>query len=282
MRVFSQDIKRFAVVGAGFWANAQLHAWETLKGAQCVAIVDKDLQKAEGMAKQHGIENYYGNINDLLKHHQSLDFIDVITDPPSHVQVIKEIASHNFCPLDIITQKPIAPSYQDAEEIVRFTEEQGKRLWVHENWRWQSQIREVYKMMETHREELGSCMQAKINCGWSRQDTYAKQPMLKTLRRLIIAELGPHLFDTARFFFGEATSLSCEAKKMEKGTLGEDNAEIHMRMVYCSDVTITLSYTGDPVKDDYFPQTLMRLNFESGFIELQKNYKIVADINGKK
>jgi predicted dehydrogenase len=46
---------RFAVFGAGFWANFQVAGWYELGGVECVAVCDPTRAKAEAFAQKFGI-----------------------------------------------------------------------------------------------------------------------------------------------------------------------------------------------------------------------------------
>ena len=44
--------RRFAVFGAGFWSRFQLAGWQELDGAECVALYNRTLYKAEALARE--------------------------------------------------------------------------------------------------------------------------------------------------------------------------------------------------------------------------------------
>jgi predicted dehydrogenase len=46
---------RFGVFGAGFWAPYQIGGWQEVEGAECVAIYNRTVSKAEKVAKAFGI-----------------------------------------------------------------------------------------------------------------------------------------------------------------------------------------------------------------------------------
>ena len=46
---------RFAIFGAGFWANYQLPAWQEIHGAECVAIYNRTLANEEKLAERIGV-----------------------------------------------------------------------------------------------------------------------------------------------------------------------------------------------------------------------------------
>src|SRR5713101_4469112 len=104
---------RFAVIGAGFWAPFQLAAWRELEGAECVALCDQVRSKAEALARQCGVPAIYDDPEELFRS-ERLDFVDIITDPGTHAPLVHQAAAHR---LPAITQKPMAPSVADAEQM---------------------------------------------------------------------------------------------------------------------------------------------------------------------
>src|SRR5687767_6167327 len=142
---------RFAVIGAGFWANYQLAAWQELAGAAgdgtgsasaagaiCVAICDRDRTKAQALADRFNVPAVYDDAAAMLAR-ESLDFVDIITDVHSHVPLVKLAAKHR---IPAICQKPLAMSYAAAADLVETCCAAAVPLLVHENWRWQTPIRQ--------------------------------------------------------------------------------------------------------------------------------------------
>src|SRR5258705_11121261 len=74
---------RFAIFGAGFWAQYQLAGWLELPGVECVAIYNRTLAKAEKLAERFGITAVYDDPEKLFAR-EEIDLIDVITDLDTH------------------------------------------------------------------------------------------------------------------------------------------------------------------------------------------------------
>ena len=138
---------RFAIFGTGFWSRFQLAAWQELKGVACVALYNRTLSKAEALAREFGVPAVYDDPEELLRR-ERIDFVDVITSVETHRQFVDMAAAHN---LPAICQKPMAPSLPEAEAMVAACRESGVPFYVHENWRWQTPIREVKRVLEEGR-----------------------------------------------------------------------------------------------------------------------------------
>jgi predicted dehydrogenase len=138
---------RFAIFGTGFWARYQLAAWRELKGAQCVALYNRTVAKAQALAGELGVAAVYGDPEELLRREKP-DFIDIITDVSTHSQFVHLAAAHR---IPVICQKPMAPTLAEAERMVVVCREAGVPFFVHENWRWQTPIRTLKGLLEEGR-----------------------------------------------------------------------------------------------------------------------------------
>jgi ornithine cyclodeaminase/alanine dehydrogenase-like protein (mu-crystallin family) len=57
----------FAMIGAGFWAQYQLAAWQQVPGARCVAVCDQDQAKAARLAEQYRVPRSYSDAATMMK-----------------------------------------------------------------------------------------------------------------------------------------------------------------------------------------------------------------------
>src|SRR5688572_18698320 len=131
---------RFAVLGAGFWADYQLAAWNELQpSARCIAIYNRTRAKAERLALKFGIPAVYDDPERLLAVERP-DFVDIITAVETHAPLALLAARHG---VPVICQKPMASSLAEAERMVSRCRAARVPLLIHENWRWQTPIRRL-------------------------------------------------------------------------------------------------------------------------------------------
>ena len=102
---------------------------------------------------------------------------------------------------------------------------------------------------------------------------FENQPGLRTETKFIIADLGCHLLDLARSWFGEAESLHCLTKKVHADIKGEDVASVQLMMNGVI-VNVNMSYSGTPVERECFPETLALIEGAKGSIEVAPGFKI--------
>lgn len=256
---------RFAIVGTGFWARFQLAAWQELPDVECIALCDRDYAKAESLARDFGIAAVYDDVQEMLVH-EHLDFLDIITDATTHSPLVHLAAARR---LPVISQKPMATSLAEATAMVHACHEARVPFLIHENWRWQTPIRQLKR--ELQRDIIGSPFRARLHfC--SSFPVFDNQPFLRELDQFILTDIGSHILDVARFLFGEASSLYCQTRRIHRDIRGEDVATVMMQMQGVT-VTCEMSYASR-LEHERFPETYILIEGERGSLELAPDYWI--------
>jgi len=256
---------RFALLGAGFWARYQLAAWRELPGVECVAIYNRTRSKAEELAQRFGVARVYDDLQRLFSSEQ-LDFIDIVTDVGTHAPLVRAAAERR---LPVICQKPMATSLDEADSMVAACRQTGTPFFVHENWRWQAPIREVRHILDDGL--IGRPFRARIDM-ISGFPVFQNQPFLKDLDQFILADLGSHILDVARFLFGEARRLYCQTQRIHPDIRGEDVATVVLTTDRDVNVVCQMAYAENPLEHECFPQTLLFIEGTRGSIELAPDY----------
>lgn len=266
-------MKKFAVIGAGFWATYQLGAWSEVEGAKCVAVCDVDADKAAELARKYGVTGVYRDPNEMLSQEQ-LDYVDIITPPATHKPMVELAAQHH---VHAICQKPLAESLQDAEQMVRACEDAGTQLLVHENFRWQTSLRALQATIQSG--QIGDPFRARVSFCNS-FPIFENQPLLAQLEQFLLTDIGVHVLDVARFLFGEAESLYCLTQRVNPNIRGEDVVTVMLKMRNGATVVNDMSYASR-TKDEAFPQTFACVEGSLGSAELDKDYWLhVTTVDG--
>jgi predicted dehydrogenase len=258
---------KFAVMGTGFWSNYQIPAWFEVDGVELVAVYNRTVSKAQKVAERFDVPKVYGDPEELLQK-EDLDFVDIITEVPAHAPLVYLAAQYN---VPVICQKPMAPDYDTAQKMVEVTRKAGVPFFVHENFRYQTPLRALKGVLgEGH---IGQPMRARIQFVHGLEDfVWDNQPILKTLDRFALTDLGSHLLDLARFFFGEPHSLYCQHFQIRGDIAGEDAASIVLKIgdMVC---TCDISYS-TKTEWGHFPETFVYIEGKQGTIELAPDYWI--------
>lgn len=255
---------RFALFGTGFWSYFQMEGWLEAGGVECVALYNRTVSKAEKMAEQYGIPSVYGDPKELLDN-EELDFVDICTNVETHAPLTKMAAERG---LTVVCQKPMAVSLAEAEEMVKACKQANVPLYINENWRWQHPIRNFKKHLDAGR--IGKPFRARIHYANS-FPVFDNQPFLKELDQFILTDIGSHILDTARFLFGDATSLYCQTHRVHPDIKGEDVATTVMSMGDGITVTCEMSYASR-TEIERFPETYIYVEGDQGFLELGPDF----------
>jgi predicted dehydrogenase len=255
---------RFAIFGTGFWSRFQLAGWRELAGVECVALYNRTRPKAEALAREFGVPAVYDDPEELLRN-ERLDFVDVISDVDTHSRFVHMAAARG---LPVICQKPMAPTYAAAERMVATCREAGVPFFVHENWRWQTPIRQLKRLLDGG--QIGRPFRARIDMV-SGFPVFANQPFLRELEQFVLTDMGSHVLDLARFLFGEAQRLYCQTRRVHTDIKGEDVATVMLDMGGAT-VICEMGYAENFLERERFPETLIFIEGERGSIELAPDY----------
>jgi predicted dehydrogenase len=259
---------RFAFFGAGYWARFQMAAWREVEGAECVALYNRTQAKGEAFAQEFGIPKVYDDPEELLRS-EKLDFVDLCTNPFTLPRFVKLAVSFK---VPVISQKPMAPSVAVGEELVKACANAGIPYYIHENWRWQRQLRQFKCVLDSG--EIGTPFRARIT-HVSGHPVFINEPTLVDLENFILTDMGTHILDIARFYFGEPERLYCQTHRVHPDIKGEDVATV-MLLANGGKTTITcdMAYAENYYEHDVWPQSLVFVEGDRGSAEVAADYWI--------
>ena len=136
---------RGVCVGAGYFSHFQYEAWQRIPEVMITALCNRDPGRAKTILEKFGIPKHYTDYHEMLEKEKP-DFVDIITPPPTHLEMCKTAADLG---IHVICQKPLAPTFDDAKQIVDCTTKAGIRFMVHENWRFQPWYREIKRLLDS-------------------------------------------------------------------------------------------------------------------------------------
>jgi predicted dehydrogenase len=202
---------------------------------------------------------------EALLRREALDFVDIVAGVEAHAPLTRLAAARG---LPVVCQKPMATSLAEAEGMVEACRRAGVPLCIHENWRWQAPIREAKRILDSG--AIGAPFRARIDM-ISGFPVFDNQPFLKELEQFILADLGSHILDAARFLFGEARSLACRTRRVHPDIRGEDVATVLLDMDGAT-VLCEMAYAGTPLERERFPETFLFVEGPLGSLEVGPDY----------
>jgi predicted dehydrogenase len=262
------DKIRVALIGCGFFAQNQLHAWADIEGAEVVAICDRDPARLASTGNRFGIARRHDDAAQMFAE-GGFDVVDIATTVQTHRPLVEMAAEAG---VHVICQKPFAENLPDAQAMVAVVAASGKILMVHENFRWQSAIRHALDVVRG--EQIGTPFFGRISFR-SGYDVFAGQPYLAEGQRFIIEDLGIHILDIARALFGDATRITATTRRVNPAIKGEDVAT--MLLQHGSGVTsvVDCSYATQRCPET-FPETLLEIDGTNGTLRLDAGYRLTV------
>lgn len=264
---------KFAVLGCGFWSQFQLGAWKELHEAECVALYNRTMSKADDLARRFGIPHTYDDAEEMMEK-EELDFVDIITDVDTHPKFVELAAKHRK---HVICQKPMAPSFETAKKMMQVTREAGVRFYVHENYRWQPQIRRMKQIIDSG--VIGKPF--RCNSLWNTAfPLFETQPFLADLKQFALTDQGSHQFDVLRYLFGEAETIFTQIQTVNPTIKGEDVATTMLRMKNGMVCIQQISFSS-PLEKEVFPQVLLVVEGDRGSVRLDPGYNFAITSGNK-
>lgn len=261
------------LIGCGFFARNQLHAWAEVEGAEIIAVCDRDPERARAYAAEFNIPAWYDNADILAS--GAFDFVDICTTMETHEDLVALAVDHD---VPVIVQKPFAPDIDTCRRIVANAKNANVPVMVHENFRFQKLFRRVREILDSG--EIGDLTFGRLS--WRNAiDVYSNQPYLLKTERFMIMDVGIHMLDLARFLFGDAHSVSCFNQSVRQGLAGEDAATMLLRHDNDATTIIDVSYASHRFPNP-FPQTLGEVEGRLGSIEILEGQRLIIHAGGKR
>jgi len=264
---------KVGVVGCGFYAQNHLNAWSDLQphGAILSAVCDIDPEKARLAGSTFGVPHFTSL--DAMLDAAPLDLLDIATRMDTHRELASVAARRGIA---AVVQKPFAPCWDDCVAMVETARRHQTWLAVHENFRFSTSMRAVKRVLDEG--TIGTPRWARLS--WRTGfDVYRGQPYLAEEQRFVIQDVGIHVLDLARFFFGEVERVSCETQKRNPKIRGEDTATIMMRHTSGAVSVVEATYAAKR-GDDPFPETLLEIEGDDGSLLLCKGEKLRVTTQG--
>ncbi len=214
-----------AVVGIGFIGRQHIEAISRIPNTEVVAICHSNLEKAERLANEYGIEKYYEDLDELLSL-SDLDVVHICTPNFLHYDMAKKVI---LAKKDVFCEKPLSLTSKESSELASLAKKHGVRAGVNHNYRANAMVREMKHRVEG--KDLGNVLlaQGQYIQDWLMFDTdydWHFDPKLVGPSRTV-ADIGTHLFDLIQFVLGEkivsvfAELMTVYPQRKKREALGE-------------------------------------------------------------
>ncbi|WP_370400592.1 Gfo/Idh/MocA family protein [Sulfitobacter sp. JB4-11] len=265
---------RIGVVGCGFFAQNHLHSWKSLagEGAELVAVCDLSEEQAKAAARSFSVPAAYTDMADMISN-EALDLVDIVTQVNTHQTLVSMALDAGIA---TIVQKPFGLSLAQCQEMLAQSRATGQFLAVHENFRFQHPHVMIREILSEGRIGDPTWGRISFRTGY---DIYAGQPYLRAEERFIVTDVGVHVLDLARVFFGEVRHLSAELQRRNPDVKGEDTATMTLRHRSGAVSVVECTY-GSRQQPDPFPVTLIEIEGTTGALRLDADLKLSISSGG--
>lgn len=218
----SDQTLRILGVGAGYFAQFHHESWKRHERAVLAGICDTDRAKAEAV----GGAAVYTDLAEALAE-SGAELVDLITPPATRLALARQVAEAD---LPMIVQKPLADDLAGARAIAALAD-QGARILVHENFRFQPWYRETKRLLTDGLLGAPLSVMFRLRTGDGRgPDAYmARQPYFQQMKRFLIHETGIHFIDTFRYLLGEVGEVFADLRRLNPVIAGEDAGVVLFR-----------------------------------------------------
>ena len=209
-----------AIAGCGYFSRFHQDAWSRMEGVRVVGVADRDAGKREAAATLLQGAAAFEDAEAMLDATRP-DLVDIVTPPQTHRALVEAAARRG---VKMICQKPLAPTFDEAQEIVAIAEKAGVMLAVHENFRFMPWFMEAKRLVAEGAigTPLNVTFRLRPGDGQGPEAYLSRQPYFQTMPRFLIHETGIHLIDVFRDIMGEITGVFARLRRINPVIKGED------------------------------------------------------------
>jgi predicted dehydrogenase len=176
------------VIGVGSMGRHHARVYSEIQPAELVGVADTNPEIGAGIAKKYGVPSYT-DYRELLERERP-DVVTVAVPTRYHLQVVTDAMEAG---VDVLVEKPIAATVEEAQALIRRAEELDRKLMVGHIVRFNPAIQALKDHLEEG--ELGRIFQ--IIC----RRVGPFPPRVRDVG--VVVDLAPHDLDLMRFVTGE-------------------------------------------------------------------------------
>ena len=133
---------KVVIVGAGYMGETHAGVYKKIEDVEVYGVVDKNHTKASDFAGKYCCLPF-SDLKEALA--CKADFVDICLPTPFHKEsVIESLRSS----MDVICEKPISLSVEDAKQMVEASEQYGKKLMIAHVVRFWAEYAKLYEMVK--------------------------------------------------------------------------------------------------------------------------------------
>lgn len=195
-----------AIIGSGnIIENAHIPSYQAA-GYRIEGIASRNVDHAKAVAERCGLNRVFANFEEAVSD-PAVDIVDIAVPPNFQGDIVKLAADHGK---HVLAQKPLAPTFEEATEIVQYAADKGITLAVNQNGRYDPSINAARTLIEQGMlgERLHGWLNMFITMPW--QDYY-KSPKYE---HLMMLNMSIHHMDQMRWLFGNPVGIFARTRQI--------------------------------------------------------------------
>jgi UDP-N-acetyl-2-amino-2-deoxyglucuronate dehydrogenase len=212
----------FALIGCGRVSENHLAALTSSDvPARLVAVADVDQSRAQQKGTKYGVP-IYTDFEDMLTKQPDIEVVDITTPTgyhAAHVQAVARFKKH------VVVEKPMALTLQDCDAMLAACQQNGRRLFVVKQNRFNSAVQAARRALEAGR--FGNLVLVTVRVRWRRDQAYYEADHWHGRWALdggVMSQQASHHIDLLQWFLGPIESVQCQAANRVLRLEAEDTA----------------------------------------------------------
>lgn len=238
---------KVGLIGAGSIASLHLRAYAQRDDVEVAAIVDKNPARRAPLAEEFSIKKKYDDYRAILAD-EEIDLVDIILPHYLHHPVTLDALRAGK---DVILDKPIAMSLEEADEMIETARSLGRRFFVVLNQRFVPAHRKARDLLEQG--AIGKPYRAIVYLFAGNEFPRMNDPQdwKGTWDKgggAVLFDSGVHLVDLMHYYFGDVRSVTALYRRLvvEPENKADDNTSVILEFKNGMMVDLHFSYSTIP------------------------------------
>jgi predicted dehydrogenase len=218
---------KFALIGCGRISHkhSELLGNNQIDGAKLVSVCDIDEEKAKKLADKFNIP-YYTDMEKILQN-EDIDVVSILTPSGMHCEHTLKIAKYKK---HIVVEKPMALTLDDADAMIKACDENGIRLFVVKQNRYNLPVQQLKKALDDNR--FGKLVLGTVRVRWCRPQEYYDQDSWRGTWKYdggVLTNQASHHIDLLEWCMGDVESVFAKSVTALVDIEAEDTAVVTLK-----------------------------------------------------
>lgn len=218
---------KFALVGCGRISkrHSDLLGGGQISGACLVSVADAKYERAKALGREKNVVAY-ADMHEMMKN-ETPDVVTILTESGMHAQHVIELAPYGA---DIVVEKPMALTLEDADQMIETCDKHGIRLFVVKQNRFNVPVVALRQALEDGR--FGRLVLGTVRVRWCRTQAYYDQDSWRGTWAYdggVLTNQASHHIDLLEWMMGDVESVFAKSTTALVDIEAEDTAIVTLK-----------------------------------------------------